>query len=106
MRTTFSLIFGTQGGSRTGARGVPPVFQKKFVFINVDFITLIRFDFSQHAIFSICILFTTLTTKKYGMCEGVSKQTPDPIILPRPPVLKFFYPPLRTNIFCSPCVDV
>ena len=66
MRTTFSLIFGTQGGSMTGARGVPPPpgFQKKFVFINVDFITLIRFDFSQHTIFTICILFTTLTTKK------------------------------------------
>ena len=31
-----------------------------FVFVNFDCITNIHFDFSQHAMFTICILFTTL----------------------------------------------
>ena len=41
------------------------------------------FDFSQHVVFTICILFTTLLTKTQGMCEWASKQTLDLRILPR-----------------------
>ena len=33
--------------------------------------------------FTICILFTSLTTKTYGMCEGASNQTPELRIIPR-----------------------
>ena len=43
---------------------------------------------------TICILFTTLTTKSNGVWEGASYQTPDLRILTRPPVLKFLDPPL------------
>ena len=62
--------------------------------MNLNGETSIYFDFSQNTMFTICILFTTLTTKTKGMREGVSKQTPDLTILPRPPVLKFLDPPL------------
>ena len=48
-----------------------------FVFVKFDCITLIYFNCSQHAMFSICILCSTLTAKQ-GMCEGASKQSPDP----------------------------
>ena len=30
---------------------------------------------SQHAMFTMCILFSTLTTKAKGVCEGASKQS-------------------------------
>ena len=35
---------------------------------------------SEHAMFTICILFPTLTSKIFGtcICEGASKQSPDP----------------------------
>ena len=80
MRITFSLKFGTKGESRTGA---PPEKILWFVFINFDFITLVDFDLSQHAMFTICILFIALTTKTYGMFKGVSIPTTDLRILPR-----------------------
>ena len=41
------------------------------------------FDFSQHVVFTICILFTTLLPKTQGMCEWASKQTLDLRILSR-----------------------
>ena len=52
--------------------------------------------------FTLCILFTTLATNTKGMCEGASKQTPDPKILPRrdpPPLWKFLDPPLISTLF-------
>ena len=52
--------------------------------------------------FTLCILFSTLTTKAGGICKGALKQFPDLKIHPvrglRPLVLKFLDPPLLTFI--------
>ena len=88
-------------GSRTGAPGAtppPPVEKKRLVFVNFHCIyanTLI----SQHALFTICKLFTTLLAKTWGMCEGASKKTRSKnSTAPGPrtsPVLKFLDWPLH-----------
>ena len=58
------------------------------------------FDFSQHAVFTKRILFSALSSKTNGICEGTSKQSPDlknyTAPGPRPPFLKFLDPPLQT----------
>ena len=49
---------------------------------------------------TIFILFTTLATNRYGMCEGASKQTPDLKILPhrdRPAPSRFEIPGSATG---------
>ena len=46
--------------------------------------------------------------KKQGMCEGASKNSQIPRILPRetaPPVLKILDPPLENSLVC-PCASV
>lgn len=48
-----------------------------FVFVNVVCITGIYLNCGQHAMFAICILFSTLTIKIQGICEGASIQSPD-----------------------------
>ena len=59
-----------------------------------------KLEFNQHEMFTIWILFSTLTTKAcIGMCEGASKQSADlknytAQARPPPPVLKFLDPPL------------
>ena len=65
-----------KGGSRTGAPGAHPP------------------DCFQHTMFTISILFTILTTKTYGKCEGASKQS---ILLRRdpPPSSGFKFHPLH-----------
>ena len=72
----------------------------KFVFITFHCITRIYFNCSLHTMFTICILFSTLTTKHRVCVKGASKQTSDPknstALGPRPPVLKFLDPPLYT----------
>ena len=45
--------------------------------VNFDCITHIYFNCSQHAMCTIHILFSALTTKT-GVCEEASKQSPDP----------------------------
>ena len=56
-----SVEASTKGGSKTGMPP-PPFFEKitGFVFVNLDYITRIYFNFSQHTMFTICILLTTL----------------------------------------------
>ena len=51
-----------------------------FVFIILNCKRRIFFNCSQHAMCTICILFSILTTKAYtySMREGTSKQSPDP----------------------------
>ena len=44
-----------------------------------------QFNCSQHAMFTICTLFSTLTTRRYGICQGALKQSPDPKISTAPP---------------------
>ena len=56
-----------KGGSRTGAPGAPLPLWKKGTCFFWKFSLNIRkyFDFSQHAVFTLCILFTTFLTKTY-----------------------------------------
>ena len=49
-----------------------------FVFVNFDCINALYYNCSQNAMFTIRILFPTLTTKTFGICEGTSKQSPNP----------------------------
>ena len=55
--------------------------------------------------FTIRILFITLTTKTEGMREGASEQSSDlknyTAPGPRPPVLKFLDPPLGVTSSCA-----
>ena len=64
------------------------------IFGNFDYITLYC---NLHAMYTICILFSPVTTKAKGMCAGASKQSSDlknyTATGPRPPVLKLD-PPL------------
>ena len=85
-----------KGGSRTGAPGARPPVLKKFrvCFCKFWLYYMHILDFSQETKFTLFILFTTLATNRYGMCEGASKHPPDLKILPRPPPLKFLDPPL------------
>ena len=57
----------------------------------------------QHAMFTKRILFSALTSKTNGICEGTSKQSPDlknyTAPGPRPPVLKFLDPPMNCYAF-------
>ena len=57
-------MVSNKGGSKTGALGAPPPFQKYYggVFVNFDCITRRYFDFSQLTVFILCILFITLAT--------------------------------------------
>ena len=57
--------------------GRPPVLKKNWglFFVNFDCITRIYFDFSQHTMFTICILFTTLITK-HRVCVKGHKKNP------------------------------
>ena len=50
----------------------PPGLKKfrGFVFVNFDCITRKHFDFSQHAMFTICILFTSLLQKLRVCVKG------------------------------------
>ena len=59
------VAWGIKGGSRTGASGARPPFEKKNGTFFYKFSVYIRknFDFSRHVVFTICILFTTLLTK-------------------------------------------
>ena len=81
-------------------RARAPLFENFWVFVfeNFDRITRIFFNCSQHTMFTICFSISTLATKTYNVCEGASKQSPDPKNFtapgPRPPVLKFLDPPL------------
>ena len=58
--------------------------------------------------FTICILFITVTTKTKGMREGALEQSSDlknyTAPGPCPPVLKFLDPPLLLQrvLFCAP----
>ena len=60
------------------------------------YFTHMYFNCSQHAMFTICIFFSILTSKRLGICEGTPKQSPDhkhsTAAGPRPPVLKFLDP--------------
>ena len=65
--TVMPLI--TKGESRICAPGAPPLpGLKKWDLFFVNFHCIIRkyFDFSLHAVFTICILFDTLLTKTLG----------------------------------------
>lgn len=113
MGTLFSLIFGTKGGFRTGARGASPGFKKKMglVLLNFDFITLIHLNFRQQTMFTIGILFTSYSYDKNTAYVRRGFKTNPRLknfnsLGPRSPVLKFHYPSLGTNIFSSPCVGV
>ena len=61
---------GSKGETGSARKAHAPRFEKKlgFVFVNFDYKTRIYFDFSQHTMFTICFLFTTLATKTEGMC--------------------------------------
>ena len=91
-------------------RARAPLFEHfwEFVFENFDCITRIFFSCSQHTMFTICISFSTLATITYILCEGASKQSPDPTNStapgPRPPVLKFLDQPLR-SMLCDEIVE-
>ena len=68
-------------------RARPNVWKFLRVYVRVYFWKF-RFHYThqlycnQHAVFTICILFSTLTTKAKGMCKGASKQSPDLKIIP------------------------
>ena len=81
-----------KGGSRTGAPGARPRFEMGGggVFVNLNGETRIYSELSQNTMFYSILLLQNI---RY-VCEGVSKQTPDLRILPRPPVLKFLDPQL------------
>ena len=64
---------------RTGR--TPPCLNFFWHFENVDYITLNFFNHSQYTMFTLCISCYFLTT--LGLCEGASKQSPYPRILPR-----------------------
>ena len=68
---------------RRAGRSSAPAWKKRTCFCKFSLYIRKYFDFSQHAVLTICILFTTLLTKTYGMYEGASKQTLDLRILPR-----------------------
>ena len=59
--------------------------------------------------FTMCILFFTLTAKAKGVCKGASKQSPDleDYTAPRPrsPVHKFLDPPLSIVTHPTPPVQ-
>ena len=69
-----------------------------FVFVNFDWITCVFFNWSHQTIFTMCTLFSPITTKHKASVKGVSKQTSDPknSTPPRPCllVLKFLDLPL------------
>ena len=75
----------------------------KVICVNFDCTTRTYFDFSQHTMFTISILFTTLTTKTYGKCEGASKQTPDVRIFYRARIAPpgFEIPGSATGYLCT-----
>ena len=66
-----------------------------FVFVNVDCITRIYFDFSQHTMFKLCILFTTLATKKIGFVWRGIRTNPGP---------KSSTAPGPAPWFCNSCI--
>ena len=57
--------------------------------------------YNRHLVLTMCILFSSLTTKAWVMCKEASKQSTDlknyTRLGPRPPVLKFLDPPLQTT---------
>ena len=53
------------------------------VFVNFDSITRMYFHCSEHAVLTISILSSTLTTKTENMCERALKHSQTPRILPR-----------------------
>ena len=60
----FGVAWGINGGSRTSAPGARPPFEKKGTcFCKFSLYIRKYFDFSQHVVFTICILFTTLLTQ-------------------------------------------
>ena len=61
-----------KGGSRTWVHWAHALlFYNKLgvVFVNFDCITRIYFNYNQHTMFTICLLFSKLTTKRKGICE-------------------------------------
>ena len=53
------------------------------VFVNFDYTTRLLSYCSHHTLFTICTLFSTLTTKHKVCVKGTSKQPQTPRILPR-----------------------
>ena len=51
--------------------GPPPRLKKGTCFCKFSIYIRKFFDFSQHAVFTICILFTTLLKKTQGMCRCI-----------------------------------
>ena len=75
-----------------------------FVFMNFDWITRISFDICQHAMYTICILFTIL---HYSYDENIVYVRRSFKANYRPQnSTALIYPPLGTKYFCCPCVDV
>ena len=91
-----SLARTTKADLGPARRARAPRFEKCFE-LNFDCITCICVDFSQPAMFTICILFTSLLQKLRVCVRGI-KTNPRPKNStapgPRPPVLKFLNPPL------------
>ena len=96
MGTAFSLIFGTNSGP--GHRVRPLLLKKngvcfnKFRLYNTH---ILRF-LSTNNVYNMYFIHYSYD-KKYGICQGASKQTPDLRISQRPPVLKFLDPQLVTD---------
>ena len=86
MRTTFSFIFGTKSGSRTGA----PSEKKLGSACNVYNMYFIYCSYDKN----VCYVQWCFKTNPRLKNSNAPR--------PRPPVLKFLYPPLGTNIFVFP----
>ena len=100
----FVPTYTTFGGSSAGTPGArAPVwifFFSRFYFRKFRQHNTHKLYCNQHAMFTMCILFSTITNKAKAMCEGASEPSPDlknytcTAPGPRPPVLKFLDPPL------------
>ena len=68
------LFTSARGGSSTGARSLFEIFDW-FVFVIFDCITCVYFNCSHQTVFTICSLFSIITTKHRVCVKGASKQT-------------------------------
>ena len=90
--------YTTFGGSSTGRARPCLNFFLKIYFWKFRQHYTHKLYCNQHAMFTMCILFSTITNKAKAMCEGASEPSPDlknyTAPGPRSPVLKFLDPPL------------